>query len=260
MVPRTHAELLGARGLTRVLNLLEDCGQARDLGGFRETVVESLGSNFGYRHVTFFLGTTVADLFADRAPVINGVPHHVVDAYVEHAHRDDPFARYAALHGYRRERAITLDHLDPQGLPGSREYLDSFLFRSGIYGKLVIFLRANGFAGGIGVLARESGTFGNRDLALAQVLSAHLENLFRLTSQTSATTPAHRKRLSPRQTEVTELVARGLTNQQIADALSITTDTVKKHVASAREATGCSNRTQLALTWQRQKNQARPEE
>jgi DNA-binding NarL/FixJ family response regulator len=48
---------------------------------------------------------------------------------------------------------------------------------------------------------------------------------------------------------VAELVAGGLTNREIARTLSIGEPTVKKHVTRALAATGCSSRTQLAITW-----------
>jgi DNA-binding CsgD family transcriptional regulator len=251
MTRATGAEPLDGRDLARVLKVVEACGRQPGLDGFRESVVESLPRHFGYRHVTFFTGTTAASLFADARPVVNGVPRQVVRRYVEEAHHTDPFAQYASLHGRRQGRVLSLDRLDPDGLPGSRQYLESFLFRSGIYAKLVILLRAPGASAGIGLLGRDAGCFGPRDIALARLMSVHLENLFRLYSRqatASAAIPSPAP-LSPRQAEVAALVARGLTNREIAEALDIGTDTVKKHLTRALELTGCTNRTQLALEW-----------
>jgi non-specific serine/threonine protein kinase len=53
--------------------------------------------------------------------------------------------------------------------------------------------------------------------------------------------------LSPRESEVTHLVAAGYSNRQIAEALCIGEDTVKKHVSHALAKTGMTNRTELAL-------------
>jgi DNA-binding NarL/FixJ family response regulator len=52
--------------------------------------------------------------------------------------------------------------------------------------------------------------------------------------------------LSPRQMEVTKLVARGMTNQQIANKLEISFCTVRAHVSAALNRTGSPNRAALA--------------
>lgn len=57
--------------------------------------------------------------------------------------------------------------------------------------------------------------------------------------------------LTARERQITELVARGLTNRKIAECLFVTVDTVKKHLTGALGKTGCTTRTQLAVLWQR---------
>ena len=52
--------------------------------------------------------------------------------------------------------------------------------------------------------------------------------------------------LSERETEVLRLIAQGRTNQQIADALVISLNTVAHHVANVLAKTGAENRTQAA--------------
>ena len=59
----------------------------------------------------------------------------------------------------------------------------------------------------------------------------------------------HGPRLTPRQREVAGLVAEGLTNDQIGRRLKISTRTVRKHVEDVFAATGCHNRTAVALWW-----------
>lgn len=53
--------------------------------------------------------------------------------------------------------------------------------------------------------------------------------------------------LTPRQIEVLELMARGLTNPDIAGLLGIARATVKAHVAAIIEALDVSNRTEAAM-------------
>ncbi|SFQ87436.1 DNA-binding response regulator, NarL/FixJ family, contains REC and HTH domains [Halopseudomonas formosensis] len=54
-------------------------------------------------------------------------------------------------------------------------------------------------------------------------------------------------KLSPRQMEVAELLARGLTNYQISCELGISENTVKLYVSQVLRATNMHNRTMLAL-------------
>ncbi|MBI3048228.1 MAG: response regulator transcription factor [Acidobacteria bacterium] len=53
--------------------------------------------------------------------------------------------------------------------------------------------------------------------------------------------------LSPRELEVTRLVVGALSNREIAQALSLSEETVKHHVCSILDKTGASNRLELAL-------------
>jgi DNA-binding NarL/FixJ family response regulator len=53
-------------------------------------------------------------------------------------------------------------------------------------------------------------------------------------------------RLSPRETEVLKLVARGATNREIAEALFISENTVKTHLSNIMEKLHLANRSQAA--------------
>lgn len=64
-------------------------------------------------------------------------------------------------------------------------------------------------------------------------------------------------RLSPRELEVALLVATGMTNDEIAERLFLSTRTVEGHVAAARRKAGCSSRTALAVRVARDTHGAR---
>jgi DNA-binding CsgD family transcriptional regulator len=51
--------------------------------------------------------------------------------------------------------------------------------------------------------------------------------------------------LSDRELDVVRLLVKGLTNQEIADELSISIETVRKHVSKALEKTGTKTRAGL---------------
>lgn len=55
--------------------------------------------------------------------------------------------------------------------------------------------------------------------------------------------------VSPREAEVSELVALGFSNREIAAVLHVQEDTVKKHVSHAIGKLGLLRRTQLAVSW-----------
>jgi DNA-binding NarL/FixJ family response regulator len=83
-----------------------------------------------------------------------------------------------------------------------------------------------------------------RALAAALELHAALVDLERLGGP-----PEEREVLSPRQAQVCALVARGLTNAQVAVRLGITERTVRKHVEDIFARSGCGNRTAVAVWW-----------
>jgi DNA-binding NarL/FixJ family response regulator len=60
-------------------------------------------------------------------------------------------------------------------------------------------------------------------------------------------TPALLRELTPREVEVLRLLASGLTNQQIAKELLISTSTVKNHIQRILTKLGASDRTQAAV-------------
>jgi DNA-binding NarL/FixJ family response regulator len=56
-----------------------------------------------------------------------------------------------------------------------------------------------------------------------------------------------KKPLSPRETEVLEMISRGLTNSQIAKHLDLSVHAVKFHLASVYRKLGVANRTEAAV-------------
>ena len=55
-----------------------------------------------------------------------------------------------------------------------------------------------------------------------------------------------KQELTPRQSDVMRLIAKGFGNKEVADRLNITPDTVKQHARAAYRALGVSSRTQAA--------------
>ena len=57
----------------------------------------------------------------------------------------------------------------------------------------------------------------------------------------------HFARLTPREKEVLQLIAKGLANDEIAKTLFISKHTVKNHITSIYRKMGSRNRTKVAL-------------
>jgi DNA-binding NarL/FixJ family response regulator len=57
------------------------------------------------------------------------------------------------------------------------------------------------------------------------------------------------ERLTPREKEVVEAVAEGLSNQEIADRLYLSNGTVRNHISTILEKTELNHRTQIAVRW-----------
>jgi DNA-binding CsgD family transcriptional regulator len=239
-----YAELV-LRDYKRIMRLLEDCGSARSPDSFREAVLDGFARHLGYRNTTFFVGDTPSAVFSDPSPVTAGRASRMVPAYVETFHSVDPFAALARSDLGRLPSPLSLDFLVDRRHPGHREYLDRFLFRHGIFAKVVIPIQGPDGAAAIGWLAEEAGRFGPMDLARAAALAPHLGNLFALHLGCAEQLPEITG-LTVRQAEVARMVVSGATNRQIAAALFITVDTVKKHLSSVYSVTGCTSRTQLA--------------
>lgn len=244
------AQLLDRADLRKILDLLDDCAGLSSLAEFRHAVMEALARHFGYRNTTFFVARGFRNMTADRDPVATGRAARMVPVYVDEFQRSDPFARPGTWTRPEGLRPISLDEFAKPVHPDGRRYLDRFLFRNGIHAKVVIPLVPGdvdtGGAGGIGWLAEESGAFGPRDVAIAGELHRHLTKLFRFHAA-EVPGPDPTSVLSPRQWQVAELVAEGKTNQEIAQALCIGIDTVKKHLTQVLKVTGCTNRTQVAI-------------
>ncbi|HKE50773.1 MAG TPA: response regulator transcription factor [Actinomycetes bacterium] len=89
------------------------------------------------------------------------------------------------------------------------------------------------------VLARTSGSdFSQKNRALLSLVRPHLNELYRR----SRRSPDRAGALTPRQRELIALVARGLSNREIAAELFLAPGTVRKHLENIFERLGVSSR------------------
>jgi DNA-binding CsgD family transcriptional regulator len=249
-VPRDLA--LGAAELRGVLRLVEDAERAASLPAFRETVLDGLSRHLGYRHSAFFLGSSVEAAFQDQRPTGRGLALRMAGPFLERYRSLEVFTDPDSVRLIRERGLVTLDDIGVPDRPEIRLRLERFLRANGIHAKLLVRLSGPQSVGAlVSLLDPRPGAFGPRDRAVAAVLGRHLGNLLRFYVRTNPG-PSVTAKLSARERDVVRLVAEGHSNRQVAEALCISIDTVKHHLTHALVATGCSNRTQLALAWQRE--------
>lgn len=243
---------LGPAELRGILRVVEDCERAPTLPVFRQTALEGLARHLGYRHGAFFLGSSFEQAFQDRRPAGHGIALRMADAFMERYRTLEAFTDPDSLSVLRERGLLTLDEFGLPGRPEIRLHLEQFLKAHGIHAKLLVRLATPSNVGAfISLLDPRPGAFGPRDRAVCAVVGRHLGNLLRFHIQ-SVPVPSVTTKLSARERDVVRLVAEGCSNRQVADALCISVDTVKHHLTHALVATGCVNRTQLALAWQRE--------
>jgi DNA-binding CsgD family transcriptional regulator len=252
-----HDLALGPADLRGVLRLLDDAEQATDSGDFRRIVLEGLARYLGFQHSIFFIGSAVENAVRDQHAIGFGLPRDSAEPFAE---------RYRALRALNdpaslrvlSERGIAcLEEIGAPEAPETSRALTRFLRGHGFYSTMMILLSGPASrAAVIALFTQQPAGFGPRDRAVGAMIRRHLGSLIRFYLNTSSA-PAVTTKLTPREREVVGLVAEGMTNRQVAAALSISIETVKHHLTHALVVTGCANRTQLALAWHREAGSTR---
>jgi DNA-binding NarL/FixJ family response regulator len=235
--------------LERAFDVLESCDTAPSLPDFREQLLDALSRSFGLRHVSFFVGATFHNVFGDLAPLVEGQTRHMLPEYQERWSRYDVFGTPAAVRQLVGSGLSSLSELQAQGaLPASAQaYVRHFLQATwGMETAAALRLELpGGHTALVGMFDPARDRLGPPELATLRLLSRQLSAICR-------GLPVSRRRaalagLSERQRQVVQLVADGLSNAQIAEALSLAEDSVKKYVSRVLTATGCQSRMELAL-------------
>ncbi|WP_220186902.1 helix-turn-helix transcriptional regulator [Pseudonocardia pini] len=233
----------------RAFDVLESCDTAGSLPDFKEQMVEALRRHFALQHVSFFAGATFHNVFGDLAPLTEGNTARMLPEYQERWSRHDIFSTPAAMRQLVSGGVSSLSELRARGtLPAAAEaYVRHFLH--GTWGMECAAALQLELPGGhtalIGMFDPKADKLGAAELGTLRLLSRQL-------SAISRSLPVSRPKaalagLSDRQRQVVELIAKGLSNSDIAETLSLAEDSVKKHVSRILAATGCQSRMELAL-------------
>jgi DNA-binding CsgD family transcriptional regulator len=249
---RAHSRmhpLLDKADYQHAFEVLECCDSAACLPDFKEQMVEALQWRFGLRHVSFFTGATFHNVFGDLTPITEGRTANMLPEYQERWCRYDVFSTPAAMRQLMATGISSVSELATFGpLPASADaYVRHFLvatWRMETAAALRLEL-PGGHTALVGMFDPQADKLGPHELATLRLLSRQL-------SAISRGLPISRPRrsmsaLSERQRQVVQLVADGLPNAEIAEALSLAEDSVKKYVSRILSATGCQSRMELAL-------------
>jgi len=145
-----------------------------------------------------------------------------------------------------------LDRIIDVGGPGERRRLERLLSYHGARDSVLIDLSGpSTLAAMLVVVDPEPGAFDADDLMVLGLFGRHVAALFRHHGHRRRA-PSRMRALTGRARTVVSEVADGHTNREIAEGLGMTVDTVKHIVRRSMATTGCANRTQLALAWQRE--------
>ena len=90
------------------------------------------------------------------------------------------------------------------------------------------------------------------DAVLTPRVTAELINRDRAYAQHEVNDPQARQqldKLTPREYEIAGLIAQGLSNQEIAQRLTLETTSVRRYVSRILDKTGLRDRTQIVITW-----------
>ncbi|MFB7722939.1 MULTISPECIES: LuxR C-terminal-related transcriptional regulator [unclassified Nocardia] len=243
--PLPQGESLSAEDHRRLIGVLESVDRAVDLPEFRERLVLALQSWFGFTGVAVLHGDTLADAVEEGCGVQGGYTPEFLAEYAERWSGRDPLrdARVAEAIGARGVSGLA------EIVPDA-PFLLEFLRPNGINDKAAMVVDG-GPAGVlyIGMAVVDAPRVPDRDLAVLHALRRHLAPLVveQLNRDRDRRAALSNWQLTPREWEVADLAAHGLTNRQIAERLFIGVDTVKKHLTRVLAATSCASRTQLAV-------------
>jgi DNA-binding NarL/FixJ family response regulator len=245
--PLPGDELLSAGDHRRLFGVIEAVDRAADLPEFRARLVHALQDWFGFRGVAVLHGDTLVAAVGSDCGVVHGYAAGFLDEYAARWISADPFRDEGFF-----PRMLSAGVVRLSDIAAGTQFVDVFLRRHQITDKAAMVI--DGSPAGViyvGMSVQEEPRVPERDLAVLRALRRHLaplavQQLARHREQQAAMAGWH---LTPREQDVAELAAKGLTNRQIADRLFITVDTVKKHLTRVFAATGCATRAQLAARY-----------
>ena len=243
-------EALRSRDLRAALEFVETAWALADVRAFTAETLDALGELIPCDEVSY----CVLDRVQRREIAYIDSNGGVGDGDVV----DEPFWRIVDVHPLCRHQQAYADFsatrlsdvISRQRLVNSRIYAEWFR-PYGVEAELEAGISRSRARTRNFILERTHGDFSTRDRAVLELVRPHLRRIHQMTELRRTVRdpePDELNRLTPREAEVLELVAAGLTNAAIAERLWISPGTVKKHLENVYAKLGVANRT-AAIAW-----------
>jgi len=181
----------------------------------------------------------------------SGVALNLEQSYVERYESYFQYGHIATASRWLRRGASVVSSVIPHRELMKTEIYNDFLRPSGHHYGINLFAFDGDHSIGDLRIWRRNGRpdFGRDEVALLTLIESGFINALKRTRGTpdpALQAVAGGTRLSPRETEVAELAAQGLTDKEIARHLNLTFSTVRTHLDNAFAKLGARNRAQLA--------------
>ena len=227
-VPLPDGDSLEADDYGRLVRVVESVDHAVDLLEFRQRLAEALRSWFGFLGVSVLHGRTLEAALETGCGIQAGYSAQFLAQYRERWQFHDPLRSEPAMSRLLEAGVVRLSDL-----AADSRFRAEFLAPHGMTDKVAMVI--DGGSAGVlflSIAIRDAPAASMREVAVLRSLRRLLIPLVigllaRNGAQEALRADWH---LTPREWEVADLAAQGLTNQQIADRLFIGVHTVKKHL------------------------------
>ena len=244
-VPLPDGDSLGADDYGRLIRVIESVDHAVDLLEFRQRLADALRNWFGFLGVSVLHGETLEAALETGCGIQAGYSAQFLAQYRERWQFHDPLRAEPAM-----SRLLEAGVLRLSDVAADSRFRTEYLARNGMTDKVVMVI--DGGPAGVlflSIAIRDAPAASAREAAVLRSLRRLLIPLVVGLLARHRAQEALRASwsLTPREWEVADLAAQGLTNQQIADRLFIGVHTVKKHLTRVLSESACTSRTQLAV-------------
>lgn len=235
--------MLTKNQLTLFNNLIYKIHTIEDLTEMRQTCLETLSLLIECDMSTFELAADSESYYVTD-PVGLGTNEEEMQYYLDNV-QDYDYGRwtYSASSGGVYRETDFMDDTERVNTP----YYQNFFKPSGVHYSMMLTIIRNQIFYGVVALFRskEKSDFSDRDLFILSLLQDHLG--YRLELEKTGGTDHHlhqsvdlisdRYNLTKREKEITALLLQGTSQHDISDQLSITSNTLKKHISNIYKKT-----------------------
>lgn len=123
--------------------MLTDCAAARTVDAFRQSAMDSLSRQLGYRTATVFSGPTLSTVFADPQPLHTGRAIEMFSDYHDFWSRDDFCATPQSLRSLQLTRVAALSELGSVVPQSSRRFISESFVRGGLTSAVGLYLQVS---------------------------------------------------------------------------------------------------------------------